>query len=271
MFKQIASILMCAAIIGCAKGNMQQAETINIAGSTAFQPFAEKLAEEFMSAHPDVRVNVQGGGSAVGIQSVQSGVVQIGMADLVTLPKEAEGLNSIVAAKDAIVIAVHPDNKIDNLSLQQIQDVFSGKVNSWEQLGGEKGEKGEKKTIAVVSREEGSGTRNSFHDLVLKGVQLSPHALIQNSTGAVKMMIQTDPSAIGYITHGVVTPDVKAVAIDGIAPSLKNIKAGKYNVVRPIFLLTKGELQGKAKEFIDFILSPQGQKTIADNGLLPVK
>ncbi len=265
MYRLISVILILMVGMGCARNNV---ETINVAGSTAFQPFAEKLAEEFMAAQPGVRVNVQGGGSAVGIQSAQSGVVQIGMADLVTLPKEAEGLKSIVAAKDAIVVIVHPANKIDSLSLQQIQGIFSGRLNNWSQFGGEKGEK---KPITIVSREEGSGTRDSFHDLLLKGVQLSPHALIQNSTGAVRLMIQSDPFAIGYITHGVVTPEVKAIAIDGVAPSPQNIHAGKYNIVRPIFLLTKGELKGKAGEFIDFILSPQGQKIIADNGLLPVK
>ncbi|MEK7813492.1 MAG: phosphate ABC transporter substrate-binding protein [Candidatus Desantisbacteria bacterium] len=265
MYRLISVMLILMVSMGCAKSKV---ETINVAGSTAFQPFAEKLAEEFMAAHPDVRVNVQGGGSAVGIQSAQAGVVQIGMADLVTLPKEAEGLNSIVAAKDAIVVIVNPANKVDSLSLQQIQDIFSGKLNNWGQLGGEKGEK---KSITVVSREEGSGTRDSFHDLVLKGVQLSPHALIQNSTGAVRLMIESDTSAIGYITHGVVTPEVKTIAIDGISPSPQNIHDGKYNIVRPIFLLIKGEPVGSAKEFIDFILSPQGQKVIADNGLLPVK
>ncbi|MFH1860940.1 MAG: substrate-binding domain-containing protein, partial [bacterium] len=99
MFKLVGSMLVAAMIIGCSKGSM---EIINVAGSTAFQPFAEKLAEEFMINHPGVKVNVQGGGSAVGIQSAQAGVVQIGLADMVTLPKEAEGLNSIVAAKDAV-------------------------------------------------------------------------------------------------------------------------------------------------------------------------
>jgi phosphate transport system substrate-binding protein len=265
MFKLIASILISVTIIGCgAKGNMEK-ETINIAGSTAFQPFAEKLAEEFMVNQPGVRINVQGGGSAVGIQSVQAGVVQIGMADLVTLPKEAEGLNSIVVAKDAIAVIVHPNNKINNLSLQKIQDIFSGRLNNWIQLGGEK------KSITVVSREDGSGTRDSFNDLILKGVHLSPHALIQNSTGAVRLMVQSDPSAIGYITYGVLSSEIKPIAIDGVEPSSQNIHAGKYNIIRPIFLLTKGELKGKAGEFIDFILSPQGQKIIADSGLLSVK
>jgi len=262
MFKLIGSMLVAAMIIGCAKGSM---EIINVAGSTSFQPFAEKLAEEFMAGHQGVRVNVQGGGSAVGVQAAQSGVAQIGMADMITLPKEAEGLKNIVVAKDAIVVIVHPDNKIDNLSSQQIQDIFSDKANNWGQLGGEK------KSITVVSREEGSGTRDSFKDLILKGAPISPNALIQNSTGAVKLMVQSDPSAIGYITHGVLSPEVKAIGIDGADPSIKNIHDGKYNIIRPIFLLTKGEPKGMTSEFIDFILSPQGQKIIADNGLLAVK
>ncbi|MFH1097188.1 MAG: phosphate ABC transporter substrate-binding protein [Candidatus Desantisbacteria bacterium] len=260
--RKIIIAFMLVGLIGCGRNNV---ETINVAGSTAFQPFAEKLAEEFMVNHPGVRVNVQGGGSAVGIQSAQAGVVQIGLADLVTLPKEAEGLNSIVAAKDAVVVIVHPTNKIGNLSSQQIQGIFSGKTNNWGQLGGEK------KSITVVSREEGSGTRNSFSDLVLKGVPVNPSALIQNSTGAVKLMVQSDPAAIGYITHGVLSPEVKAIGIDGIVPSIQNIHDGKYNIVRPIFLLTKGEPKGITVKFIDFILSPQGQKIITDNGLLAVK
>lgn len=264
MFKLIVSMLISATIIGCAKSNMET-ETITVAGSTAFQPFAEKLAEEFMGSHTGVRVNVQGGGSAVGIQSAQAGVVQIGMADLVTLPREAEGLNSIVVARDAIVVIVHPDNKVSNLSLQQIQDIFSGKLNNWGQLGGEK------KSITIVSREEGSGTRDSFHNLVLKGIHISPHALIQNSTGAVRQMVQGDSSAIGYITYGALSNEVKAIAIDGIEASPQNIHAGKYGIIRPIFLLTKGELKGKASEFVNFILSPQGQKIIASDGLLAVE
>jgi len=261
MFKLVVGMLLSTIIFGCAKSNV---ETINIAGSTAFQPFAEKLAEEFMVSHPEIRINVQGGGSAVGIQAAQTGVAQIGMADVVTLPKEAEGLKSIVVAKDAIVVIVHSTNKIDGLSLQQIQGIFSGKLNNWGQVGGEN------KKITLVSREEGSGTRDSFRDLLLKDTHLAPNALIQNSTGAVRLMVETDSTAIGYITHGVLSPEVKALKIDGINPSPRNIRKGKYNVVRPIFLLTKGEPKESVKEFINFILSPQGQKIIADNGLLTV-
>ncbi len=261
MFRLVVGMLISTLVFGCAKSNI---ETVNIAGSTAFQSFAEKLAEEFMVGHPEIRINVQGGGSAVGIQAAQTGVAQIGIADLVTLPKEAEGLKSIVVAKDAFVVVVHSANKIDGLSSKQIQGIFSGKLNNWGQVGGEN------KKITVVSREEGSGTRDSFRDLLLKETHLAPNALIQNSTGAVRLMVETDPTAIGYITHGVLSPGVKAIKIDGVNPSPRNIKKGKYNIVRPIFLLTKGETEGSVKAFIDFILSPQGQKIITDNGLLAV-
>jgi len=249
-------------MIGCANTNV---ETINIVGSTAFQPFAEKLAEEYMAKNPDVRINVQGGGSAVGIQSTQSGVAQIGMADMVALPKEAEGLNSVVVARDAIVLIVHPKNKIDELSTQQIQQIFSGKLKNWNQVGGEN------RHITVISREEGSGTRRSFEELLLKKTKISSDALIQDSNGAVRVMVENDVNSIGYISYGLVTKQVKPIKIDGIAPTLKNIRAGKYKFTRPIFLLTKGEPVGKVKEFIEFILSPQAQHIIAAHGLLPIK
>ncbi|MEW6095006.1 MAG: phosphate ABC transporter substrate-binding protein [bacterium] len=249
-------------MIGCARTKV---ETINIVGSTAFQPFAEKLAEEYMAMNKDVQINVQGGGSAVGIQSAQSGVAQIGMADMVVLPKEAGGLNSVVVAKDGIVLIVHPDNKIDGLSTQQIQQIFSGKLKNWNQVGGEN------RPITIISREEGSGTRVSFEELLLKDVKVSPEALIQDSTGAVRVMVGNDINSIGYISYGFVTKQVKTIKIDGVVPTLENIREGKYKIIRPVFLLTKGVPVGKVKEFIEFILSPQAQQLISKYGLIAIR
>ncbi|MEW6618995.1 MAG: phosphate ABC transporter substrate-binding protein [bacterium] len=262
MYRLIFCMLFSCLAIGCAKSNI---ETINIAGSTAFQPFAEKLAEEYMAGKNDVRINVQGGGSAVGIQSAQSGVAQIGMADMVTLPKEAQGLNTVVVAKDAVVLIVHPNNKIANLTPLQIQQIFSGQVKKWKEVGGED------KPITVISREEGSGTRVSFEELLLAGTKVSAGALIQDSSGAVRTMVENDPNSISYLTYGLVTDRVKSLKIDGVSPTLQNIKKGRYKIIRPIFLLTKGPAEGKIGEFIEFILSEQGQQLISDYGLIPVK
>ncbi|MDI6704279.1 MAG: phosphate ABC transporter substrate-binding protein [bacterium] len=263
MYRFIITLtLISYMMIGCTRTKV---ETINMAGSTAFQPFAEKLAEEYMAKNKDIRINVQGGGSAVGIQSVQSGVAQIGMADMVSLPKEAEGLNSVVVAKDGVVLIVHPDNKIDGLSTKQIQQIFSGRLKNWSELDGEDG------PITVISREEGSGTRASFEELVLKDTKVSPEALIQDSTGAVRIMVENDLNSIGYISYGFVTPKVKTLKIDGVAPTLQNIREGKYKLTRPIFLLTKGEPVGGIKEFIEFILSNQAQQLISDYGLVAIR
>ena len=262
MSKLISFMLVLMMCTGCARSKI---ETINMAGSTAFQPFAEKLAEVYMAKNPNIQINVQGGGSAVGIQSAESGVAQIGMVDLVTLSESAEGLNTVVIARDAIALIVHPTNKIDNLSTEQIQQIFIGKIKNWQEVGGGN------KSITIVSREEGSGTRDSFEDLVIGEAKINPYALIQDSNGAVKVMVENDPNAIGYLTYGCVTPKVKAVQIDGIAPTPQNIKEGKYKIIRPIFLLTKEEPSLNVQEFINFMLSQEAQQIIADNGLIPIR
>ena len=130
-----------------------------MAGSTAFQPFAEKLAEMYMTASR-CEITVQGGGSAVGIQSAFSGAAQIGMADLVDLPPEAQALTKAIVAKDGIAVVVNPANPVANLTTEQVRDIFNGKIKNWNEVGGAD------HPITVVSREAGSGTRSSFEQII---------------------------------------------------------------------------------------------------------
>jgi phosphate transport system substrate-binding protein len=123
-------------------------------------PFAEKLAEHYMESHPGVNITVQGGGSAVGIQSALSGAAQVGMVDLVRLPEEARVLTATVVARDGIVVVVNPANKVQNLTMLQVRDIFNGKLRNWKQVGGADA------PVTVVSREAGSGTRSSFEVIV---------------------------------------------------------------------------------------------------------
>jgi phosphate transport system substrate-binding protein len=247
-------------IIGCGKGKT----SVTLAGSTAFQPFAEKLAEQYMQTHKEVNINVQGGGSAVGIQSANSGAAEIGMADLVQLPDEAKSLTATVVAKDGIAIVVNPKNKVTNLTTDQVRDIFNGKITNWKEVGGDDA------PITVVSREAGSGTRSSFEQIV-KDIVLKKDALIQDSNGTIRETVANDPNSLGYLSHGLINEKVKPLMLDGLEPSTENIIAGKYKLVRPIFLLVKGQLQGVAKDFIDYILSKEGQQTIKSDGLLPAK
>jgi len=259
---RIALGLLVAAIglAGCGRPGTG----LTMAGSTAFQSFAEKLAEQFMAKTPGVNVTVQGGGSAMGIQSALSGTAQIGMADMVTLPDEAKALTSIVVARDGIAIIVNPGNSVGDLTTDQIRGIFNGAVRNWKDVGGKDS------PITVVSREAGSGTRSSFEQIV-KNVALSKDALIQDSNGTIRETVANDANAIGYLSHGLVNEKVKAVKVDGAACTTEDIASARYALVRPIFLLTKGAPAGAAKDLIDYILSPEGQKTIHDLGLIPAK
>lgn len=247
-------------ITGCGKNKL----SITVAGSTAFQPFAEKLADQYMQIHPDTKVTIQGGGSAVGIQSALSGAAHIGMADLVELPVEAKALSSVVVARDGIAVIVNLKNKVTNLTFQQIRDIYNGKIKNWKNVGGND------HPITVISREAGSGTRSSF-EAIIKDVSLTNEAIIQDSNGTVRETVSNDVNTIGYISHGLINEKIKAISVNGVESSTEEIMKGRYSLVRPIFFLTKEVPKDKIKEFIDYIFSKHGQDTIKQNGLIPAK
>ena len=245
---------------GCGKGKTP----ITMAGSTAFQPFAEKLAEQYMSTNNNVAITVQGGGSAVGVQSTISGAAQIGMADLVVLPEEAKVLSATVVARDGIAVVVNPANGTADLTTQQVRDIFNGKIRNWKEAGGSDA------IITVVSREAGSGTRSSFEQII-KDISLTKDALIQDSNGTIRETVANDANAVGYLSHGLLNEKIRALKIDGQECNNETIGTGKYTLVRPIYLLVKGTPEGEIKGFIDYILSDPGQQTIRANGLIPAK
>jgi phosphate transport system substrate-binding protein len=237
---------------------------VTLAGSTAFQPFAENLADEYMKINTNVAITVQGGGSAVGIQAASSGAADIGMADLVVLPEEAKSLTAIVVARDGIAVVVNPSNGVTNLTTQQVRDIFNGKITNWKDVGGADA------TITVVSREAGSGTRSSFEQIITQ-IRLTKDALIQDSNGTIRETVANDAKAIGYISHGLLNDRIKALKVDNQVCTPESIIAGAYSLVRPIYLLVKGSPQGAVKNFVDYIVSTEGQKIIKAKGLLPAK
>jgi phosphate transport system substrate-binding protein len=239
-----------------------RAGSITLAGSTAFQPFAEKLADDYNAAHPEANVTVQGGGSALGIGATLNGAAQIGMADLVELPADAAALRGFIVARDGIAVIVNPANRVHDLPMSLIRDAYIGKVRNWKELGGVDA------PISVVSRESGSGTRSSF-ETILGHFDLDTSAIIQDSNGTIRETVVNDANAIGYISYGLVNKKVKAIRIDGRACTTELILSGAYKLVRPIYLLTLGEPAGTAKLFIDYVLGPEGQASIEAGGLLP--
>ncbi len=236
---------------------------ITVAGSTSVQPFAELLAEEYMSHHRESHIYVQGGGSTAGIEAAITRAANIGMSSR-SLIGDEKRLYAVTVARDAIAVIVNPMNPIENLSLDQIREVFSGKTENWKELGGPN------HPIDVITREEGSGTRESFQKFVMGKEDIDLGALVQDSNGAVRQVIVTDPNAIGYISLGLVNDEVKAVRISGVEPNLTNVYNGKYTLVRPFLFVFNGEPVDQAKSFLDFVLSPPAQKLLLKEGLVPV-
>ena len=236
---------------------------ITVAGSTSVEPFAELLAEEYMSRHPGSHIYVQGGGSTAGVEAARSHTAAIGMSSRSLLPSESD-LRGVTIAKDAIAVIVNAGNPVQDLSLEQVRAVFSGKVKNWNDLGGPP------RPIVLVSREEGSGTRESFQKYLMGKEESSLDSLVQDSNGAIRQVVSSDLNAIGYISLGLVNDRVKAIKISGVEPTLANIENGKYTFVRPFLFVFNGEPTGEAKAFLEFVLSPTGQKLLAKEGLVTV-
>jgi phosphate transport system substrate-binding protein len=235
---------------------------ISVVGSTSVQPFAEALAEEFMASHSGEKIFIQGGGSTAGIQAVLTGASQVGMSSR-KLEESEKDLIAVPIIYDAIAVIVHRSNPLDNLSMDNIRKIYAGKITRWNEVGVQD------RAITVVTREEGSGTRETFQNLVMgKEEEISLGALVQDSNGAIRQVVADDPNAIGFISLGLVNERVKALKIDGIAPTLENIHAHRYKIVRPFLFVFKSPPEGVAKDFLDYVLSPKGQKLLMQEGLV---
>ena len=247
----------------------QGESAISLSGSTTVQPLAEKLAEAFMAANAGVRIDVQGGGSSVGVKAAGEGTSDIGMASREvkdTEMTEFPNLQVFVIARDGIAIVAHPEVPVGDLTVDQVRDIFSGKTTNWKDVGGED------QSIILVSREEGSGTRAAFEEMVMgKETVIAATAILQPPNGSVRTTVSTTPYSIGYLSFGYLDESVKALSIGGVAPTEPNAADGTYPIVRPLNMLTNGEPTGAVKQFLDFILSEAGQKMVVEDGYIAVK
>jgi len=157
---------------------------------------------------------------------------------------------------------VNLENPIVGLSLEQLRDVFAGRTTNWMEVGGRDG------PIRPITREEGSGTRESFVRLVMKKERISRRAMTQESNGAVRELVKGDPATIGYMSLGLVGKELRAVVVGGAAPTVENVLAARYALVRPLLFVTRGAANPAAQAFVDFVLSTDGQKLLETEGLV---
>ena len=240
--------------------------TIEVGGSTSVTPLMEMLAAEYQKVKPSIRININGTGSGDGIKNAGA-LYQIGMSSRELTPAEqGAGLKETIIAIDGIAVIVNSGSPAGDLSLEQIRNIYTGAITDWSQVTGN----AKKGKIAVVSREEGSGTRGAFEELVGFAGKLVPGANESTSTGAIKAGIAQNADAIGYISLGSVDGTVKAIAVGGVAATSANVVNGSYKIARPFILLTGGNVNPETKAFIEWVLSPAGQ-AVAAKSWIPVQ
>ncbi|HZG70569.1 MAG TPA: phosphate ABC transporter substrate-binding protein [Chondromyces sp.] len=242
-------------------------DTISISGSTSVGPLAEKLAFKYEESN-DVNIEINQIGSSAGITNAINGVSEIGMSsrDLKQEEKDS-GLNEVVIAYDGIVVVVHPNNKVDDLTMEQVKQIFTGEITNWKELGGED------KEIVVVSREDGSGSRDAFQEIVdYTSGELVKSSIIASGNGNIKTTVATNEHAIGFISFEYVDDSVSPVKINGVEATAENVLQQKYSLSRPfLFVHKEDSLTEAGQKFIDYILSPEGQEIVSETGAISVK
>lgn len=248
--------------------------SITAAGSSALQPLAAAAAEMFMDENPKAQINVQGGGSGTGLSQVASGAVQIGNSDLYAEDKiEDENiLKQLVDHKVAVVgfaMVVNKNVEVDSLTKQQVQDIFTGKVSNWKEVGGQD------LKIEVINRGASSGTRTTFVNTVMDGkTEKEGLGTVQDSSGAVQQALQATEGSISYLALSYFVSDVskeglKLLKIEGVDPTYENIVAGNYPFWSYEHMYTKGEPEGLTKAFLDYMASDEVKSIIKEMGYYP--
>ncbi|MBF4382560.1 phosphate ABC transporter substrate-binding protein [Vibrio anguillarum] len=249
-------------------------ETISAVGSSSVTPLMEVFSETYMKKNADVFIEVQGPGSSAGIKAAKNGSADIGMSSrgLKSSEKEASLVEEKIAL-DGIAVVVHPSNKVKGLSAEQVSAVYRGEITNWKDVGGED------KPIVAITRDTASGTRGAFEEIMKltkkisdKTVSaISQRAQVANGNGSLKTMVASNPYSIGYISLGTVDNTVHALAVDGTHASVDNVKNGSYKVARPFLVLyKKGQPSAQTQQFLDWMLTPEAQKLVAEHHYIAV-
>ncbi len=260
--KKILTIFLSVLFV-CSLMELSSAEDLRIDGSTTVLPIAQKAAEVFMKKHAVIKVFVSGSGSGTGLKALIDGTTNIATSSREAKDKEISSgrekgvtLTAHKVALDGIVPIVHPTMKIDNITMEQLRDIYNGKIKSWKELGGPA------RPISVVSRDTSSGTYEVWEERILKGDKVRPDALLVVSNGQAVQTVAQNKFAIGYIGIGYVEKSVKVLKFGGRTASANSVRDGSWPIARPLFMYTNGKPSGVIAKFIDFMLSKEGQKIV---------
>ena len=241
--------------------------SITMAGSTSMEKLANAVAEAFMEKYPNVTVNAEFTGSSAGIESLLSGSVDIGNSSRALEDSEKQnGAVENIVAIDGIAVVVNPDTKVENLTKEQLAQIYTGEITDWADVDGDSA------PIVVIGREAGSGTRGAFEEL-LDVADKCTYASELDSTGAVMAKVASTPGSIGYVSLDVLDDTVKALKLEGVEPTAENIKAGNYFLSRPFVMATKGEISEQSEPvqaLFDYLSSAEGKDLISSVGLITV-
>ncbi|MFW5904024.1 MAG: phosphate ABC transporter substrate-binding protein [Candidatus Saliniplasma sp.] len=259
----VASVLMA----GCTEED-DEVNEVTATGSSTVLPIAETAAEEFNNEHDDIQVSVSGGGSGYGINAIIEGTADIGMASRDIKQSEIDKVPDVVentVARDGLAIIVSKtvyDEGIQDLTQQQVIDIYSGDITNWDELGGPD------EDIYVVERADTSGTYGTFMDLL--GLDETEAQSTEQENADVKSTVGNTDYGIGYVGMGYVGDDTPAVALDGVELTRENVAEGDYPLQRGLHMYTNGEPTGAVKEYIDFIMSDRGQEIVEEIGFIPL-
>jgi len=247
----------------------KKSNQLTCSGSTTVLPIAQAAAEAFMAKYPDTNISVRGGGSGVGAAALIAGSVDIANTSRAMKSKElmqakSKGVNPVAyyVANDGIAIVVNKANSVKALTLKQLQQIYTGKISNWSQLGGNN------QPIVVVSRDVASGTYEVFNDKALKGAKVIDSAQMLASNNAVAQTVGDTPGAIGYIGLGYITAAVHVLSIDNVIPTEQTVKNQSYKLSRKLYMYTNGKASGNAARFIGFIQSDEGQALVVKAGFI---
>lgn len=267
-----STILVAGLAVGCGSNSGVDAKSaketkVTVSGSTSVGSPMEKLAEAFEGKNSGVKVEVQQLGSSAGIKNAIEGVSEIGMSSRDLKDEEkSSGLKETIIATDGIAVITNKANKVTDLTLDQVKDIYTGKITNWKEVGGEDA------PIVVVSREDGSGTRDGFQEKVgFESEELIKDAQISDASGNIKSTVEGNANAIGYISFGYVDEAVNAVKVDGVEINHETVANNEYVIARPFILVNKDGISDNAQALIDFILSDEGQSILEEKGFIRVK